>query len=283
MNSYNEEKDCLLEIRNLHVSYSKERREISFSDRDAGKQTVEILNGVDLEVKKGCLTALLGLNGSGKTTLLKAVCGLTPIQGGTVEVCGQDVREIGRRDLASCISYIPQKHSIFYHTRTEEVVVMGVNPRLKWYESPSSEHRMEARRLLEQMGLGKEADRDFLSLSEGQKQLALLCRALMQNAPVMLFDEPDSALDYGNRKKILRQIAAIVKENCYGGLITIHDPDYALHYCDEIIILKDGRIREKIYCKNGTEEGRREAERKFRIIYPDIELINFNGRFLTVK
>lgn len=283
MNSYNDDKDCLLEIRNLRVSYGRERRELSDSCREEGKQAVNILNGVNLKVRKGRLTALLGLNGSGKTTLLKAVCGLMPIQGGTVEVCGRDLMEIGRRDLASCISYIPQKNSILFHTRTEEVVVMGVNPRLKWYETPSTEHRMEARRLLDEIGLGKEADRDFLSLSEGQKQLALLCRALMQNAPVMLFDEPDSALDYGNRKKILRQISAIVKKNRYGGLITIHDPDYALHYCDEIIILKDGRIREKIFCKDGTEEGRREAERKFKIIYPDIELINFSGRFLTVK
>lgn len=283
MNSYNDGKDCLLEIRNLRVSYGRERRELSDSCREEGKQTVNILKGVNLKVRKGRLTALLGLNGSGKTTLLKAICGLMPIQGGTVEVCGRDLREIGRRDLASCISYIPQKNSILFHTRTEEVVVMGVNPRLKWYETPSTEHRMEARRLLEEIGLGKEADRDFLSLSEGQKQLALLCRALMQNAPVMLFDEPDSALDYGNRKKILRQISEIVKKNHYGGLITIHDPDYALHYCDEIIILKDGRIREKIFCKDGTEEGRREAERKFKIIYPDIELINFSGRFLTVK
>ena len=94
---------------------------------------------------------------------------------------------------------------------------MGANPRLNWYEAPSSAHREEARRLLEQIGLGNEADRDFLTLSEGQKQLALLCRALMQNAPVMLFDEPDSALDYGNRKKILSRIAAIIKEDRYGG------------------------------------------------------------------
>lgn len=160
---------------------------------------------------------------------------------------------------------------------------MGANPRLNWYEAPSSAHREEARRLLEQIGLGNEADRDFLTLSEGQKQLALLCRALMQNAPVMLFDEPDSALDYGNRKKILSRIAAIIKEDRYGGLITIHDPDYALHYCDEIIILKDGVIRETICCRNVTEDGRKEAERKLKIIYPDIEVISFNGRFLTVK
>ncbi len=77
----------------------------------------------------------------------------------------------------------PSENSILYHIRTDEVVVMGVNPRLNWYEAPSSAHREEARRLLEQIGLGNEADRDFLTLSEGQKQLALLCRALMQNAP----------------------------------------------------------------------------------------------------
>ena len=279
MNEYNEEKDCLLEIRDLYVSY---RREPSVPADHGAAGRDGILKGINLKVKKGCLTALLGANGSGKTTLLKAACGLIQSRG-TIRVCGNELPSLRRRELASFIRYIPQKNSILYHIRTDEVVVMGVNPRLSWYEAPSSAHREEARRLLEQIGLGDEADRDFLTLSEGQKQLALLCRALMQNAPVMLFDEPDSALDYGNRKKILSRIAGIIKEENYGGLITIHDPDYALHYCDEIIILKDGIIRETIYCRNVSEDGRREAERKLKIIYPDIEVISYNGRFLTVK
>lgn len=280
MSEYNGEKDCLLEIRDLYVSYHKEPP-VFVKNGSEGRDG--ILKGINLEVKKGCLTALLGANGSGKTTLLKAACGLLPSRCGTVRVCGRELPSFRRRELAAFISYIPQKNSILYHIRTDEVVVMGANPRLNWYEAPSSAHREEGRRLLEQIGLGNEADRDFLTLSEGQKQLALLCRALMQNAPVMLFDEPDSALDYGNRKKILSRIAAIIKEDRYGGLITIHDPDYALHYCDEIIILKDGVIRETICCRNVTEDGRRDAERKLKIIYPDIEVISFNGRFLTVK
>lgn len=280
MNGYNVEKDCLLEIRDLQVSYQKGT---TAAGRNSREPQTAVLDGVNLTVKKGCLTALLGVNGSGKTTLLKAACGLIPFRKGGVTVCGRDLTEFGRRELASCISYIPQKNSILYHIRTDEVVVMGANPRLSWYEAPSAAHRREARELLGQMGLLEEADRDFLTLSEGQKQLALLCRALMQNAPVMMFDEPDSALDYGNRRMILSRISGIIREKKYGGLITIHDPDYALRYCDEIVILKNGRIRETVYCRNGTEEGRKEAERKLRMIYPDLELLSFNGRFLTVK
>ena len=100
-----------------------------------------------------------------------------------------------RQEISSLVSYIPQKHSIMYHISTVDVVLMGANPRLRWYQTPTARDRSLAAAVLDYIGLGSKAQEDFLSLSEGQKQMAILARAMVQNAPVLMFDAPDSGLD----------------------------------------------------------------------------------------
>lgn len=257
--------ETLLEIQNLRVSYDK------------GKK--QVIRGVGFTVEAGSLTALLGLNGSGKTTLLKAACGLIPCEADRRTVCGRPMEGMRERQRAAFVSYVPQKHSIIYHMTLEEAALMGVTPCLKWYETPSKAHRERAVRMLEYVGLRNKEKEDFLSLSEGQKQLVILARALVQDAPVMMFDEPDGALDYENRRRILEQIRQTVKEKRRGGLITLHDPASALRYCDRILLLQDGRIRDTILCR---ETEREEAEQKLRYLYPKLELIAYKDGFLTV-
>lgn len=260
------ETDTLLEIENLSVSYENNKKPVIY--------------GADLSVQKGCLTALLGLNGSGKTTLLKAACGLIPSRSDRFNICGQDAGKMTCGKRASSIAYISQKHSIVYHINAEDVALMGINPYLKWFQTPSQAHRKLAEQMLGYMGLHEAVGEDFISLSEGQKQLVILARALVQDAPIMMFDEPDSALDYENKRKILEKIRQVIQEKNYGGLITLHDPDYALHYCDKILLLQNGRIQDTIYCK---ETSREEIREKLRIIYPGLELLAYKDRFLTVK
>lgn len=258
--------DTLLEIKNLSVSYENNKK--------------RIIDGADLFVQKGCLTALLGLNGSGKTTLLKAACGLIPSRSNRFNICGQDAGSMTCGERALSIAYIPQKHSIIYHVNAEDVALMGINPYLKWFQTPSQTHQKLAEQMLCYMGLHEAVGEDFLSLSEGQKQLVILARALVQDAPIMMFDEPDSALDYENKSKILEKIRQVIKKKNYGGLITLHDPDYALHYCDKILLLQNGRIQDTINCK---ETSQKEVREKLRIIYPGLELLAYEGRFLTIK
>lgn len=256
----------LLQVQNLRVSY------------ESGKK--EILKDVSFNLEAGEIPALLGLNGSGKTTLLKAVCGLLPSTADKWELCSRSARKMTGREISSLVSYIPQKHSIMYHIATVDVVLMGVNPRLRWYQTPTVRDRSLAVAMLEYIGLGNKAQEDFLSLSEGQKQMAILARAMVQNAPVMLFDEPDSGLDYENKRLIFEQIRLINREKGYSALLALHDPDYALRYCDRIILLKNGGIEGTINCR---KDGIQEILPKLRTLYPRLDMIKYKHSFLTLK
>ena len=256
----------LLQVQNLRVSYK------------CGKR--EILNNVSFNLEAGGVTALLGLNGSGKTTLLKAVCGLLPSTSDKWVICGRSARKMTGRELSSFVSYIPQKHSIMYHIATVDVVLMGVNPRLRWYQTPTARDRSLAVEMLEYIGLGSKAQEDFLSLSEGQKQMVILARALVQNAPVMLFDEPDCGLDYENKRRIFEQIRLINRDKGYSALLALHDPDYALRYCDRIILLKNGKIEGPINCRRDEIQ---EILPKLRTLYPRLDMIKYEHSFLTLK
>lgn len=260
------EKNPLLQVQNLRVSY------------EGGKK--EILKNVSFTLESGGITALLGLNGSGKTTLLKAVCGLLPSKADKWELCGRTAGRMTRREISSLVSYIPQKHSIMYHISTVDVVLMGVNPRLRWYQTPTARDRSLAAAMLDYIGLGSKVQEDFLSLSEGQKQMAILARAMVQNAPVMMFDEPDSGLDYENKRRIFEQIRNINREKGYSALMALHDPDYALRYCDRIILLKNGRIEGTIDCR---QDGIQAILPKLRILYPRLDMIQYGHSFLTLK
>lgn len=216
----------VLELEDLRVSYGPR----------------QVLKGVTLQVPTGELCALLGLNGSGKSTLLRAVCGLIPATWSALTVDGHDLGPMNERQRARWLSYIPQRSSAGTGLTVLEVVLMGCNPRLGLFESPTREQREEARAALARVGLGGFEERIFDRISEGQRQLAVFARALVQDAPVMLLDEPDSALDFVNRHQVLGQISALVRSEGKSGLITLHDPNFAMAYCDRLLLLKDGLL-----------------------------------------
>lgn len=196
----------LLEIKDMSVSYGKR----------------EVIKHCDISLREGKLTALLGLNGSGKTTMLKASCGLLRGRSAVWRVCGEDAYKMNEKRKAQLISYVPQKNTIIYSISTTDVVAMGFNPYLNFFSTPSKGQKEEARGVIRELGLEEKADADFMSLSEGQKQLIILARAMVQNAPVMLFDEPDSALDFLNHHLILSKIRELIHREGKCGLITLH-------------------------------------------------------------
>ena len=98
--------------------------------------------------------------------------------------------------------------------------------------------------------------------------------------PIRFFDEPDSALDFPNHHLILNRIREVIENNNACGLITLHDPNYALTYCDEILLLKDGTIIERIECKKESKE---DIKRKLSVIYDDIDIIEYKNHYYVVK
>lgn len=240
----------------------------------AGYGSREVLRGVGFTVRTGELCALLGLNGCGKSTLLRAVCGLMPARWEALRVDGRDLGPMHERERARWLSYIPQRSSAGTGLTVLEVVLMGCNPRLGLFESTTAVHRAAARAALGRVGLEGFEERPFDRISEGQRQLAVFARALVQDAPVLLLDEPDSALDFVHRHQVLGQISALVRSEGKSGLITLHDPNFAMAYCDRLLLLKDGTLAGDVAVGASTAEELGEALSR---LYGPVRVLETDG------
>lgn len=232
-----------------------------------------VVNDVSFSLEDGQLCALVGLNGCGKTTLLKSVCSLLKMKSGSVFIDnGQgpvNISNLNEKECSKLISFIPQRFSMIEGLSVFDVVLMGYNPYLKLFETPSFEQKDKALMIMKKIGIDKLKDEDFSHLSEGYKQLVVLARTLVQNTSVMLMDEPDSALDYVNKNFVLSKIKTVIHEEKKCGLISIHDPLFAIRYCDRLLLMKDGKIVKDLIVQNETKSSIEDA---FSIIYGDTKL-----------
>ena len=177
----------------------------------------DVLNNISFSLTPGTITGLLGANGSGKSTLLKALCRQIPYKG----TC-----RLNSSGISISLPLI-------------DVVLMGFNPDLKLLERPSPKQQDKARRALAAVGLAGKEMEDYLTLSEGQKQLCILARTIVENTS--LLDEPDSALDFHNKHRMMQILQRLTQDQEKAALICLHDPNLALDYCDQLLLLKDGR------------------------------------------
>lgn len=130
------------------------------------------------------------------------------------------------------------------------------------------------------IGCGHIAQRDFGTLSQGQRQLIILARCMVQDAPVMLMDEPDSALDFLNLHMILAKVRDTLHTDGRAGLITLHDPNFAMAYCDRIFLLHDGLLQAELDMSSASRE---EIQDKLSLICGGIDVIPYSGGFLMGK
>lgn len=211
------------------------------SSLTAGYGGEGVLRDISFSLDAGRLLGILGANGSGKTTLLKSICGILPHSG---QCCleGTPLESMPARRLAQLCGYIPQRSGITIDISLLDVVTMGFNPFLKLLERPTPQMEAQARQALNQAGLTGLEQRSYLTLSEGQKQLCILARTLVCPKKLLLLDEPESALDFRYRHRMLDLLDAWRRENRGSVIVTLHDPNLALGYCDEILLLDQGQI-----------------------------------------
>lgn len=238
-----------------------------------------VVKNVNLALNEGEFCGLLGLNGSGKTTLLHAACGFVSMNGACYvkEKCCTGMNE---KQRAREIAFIPQVCSLEGGKTALEAVLMGYNPWLSLLGSPSAEQKKKAYEVLVGLGCKELAYQDFGELSQGQRQMVTLARCMVQNTPVMLMDEPDSALDFLNKHIVLEKIRDSIKSNQKAGLITLHDPNFAMEYCDRLFLLKQGEILAEIHMGRDSME---EIRGKLSLIYGEIELFQNGTGYLMSK
>ena len=234
-----------------------------------------ILDGVSFSLEKGTITALLGANGSGKTTLLKAICGIVPCRG-QVTLEQTQLLSLGAKKLANLVSYIPQRSGISIDMTAMEVVLMGFNPQLSLLQQPAASMKEEAAAWLSLVGIEKE--RNYLTLSEGQKQLCVLARTMVSKAKLLLLDEPESALDFQKRYEMFDRLRGWMKDRAV--LAALHDPQLALQMADQLILLKDKKVDAVLHPKT---DDRVTMERALSRIYGTIGLHDIGGTLVMVR
>jgi iron complex transport system ATP-binding protein len=197
--------------------------------------------GIDLILGAGETLCLLGPNGSGKTTLFRTLLGLLPPLAGVVRVAGRPLADWSRQALAQKIAYVPQLHAGLFAFTVEEVVLMGRTARLPRFSTPSARDREVATACLARLGIAHLAQRIYTEISGGERQLALVARALAQEATILILDEPTASLDFGNQLRVLAEIDALKRQGL-AILMSTHQPEQALRVADRVALLKAGRI-----------------------------------------
>jgi iron complex transport system ATP-binding protein len=198
--------------------------------------------GVSLSTAGGEILCLLGPNGSGKTTLFRTLLGLLPAQGGTVTLDGRRLAAMPRAEVARRVAYVPQAHAAHFPYTVREMVLMGRTAHLGPFARPSDADRQRAAAALASLGILELAEADYTRISGGQRQLALVARALAQAAPLLVMDEPTASLDFGNQALVLRHVRALQAQGL-GVLLSTHDPDHAFACATAVALLHHGRLQ----------------------------------------
>jgi iron complex transport system ATP-binding protein len=199
-----------------------------------------VLRDVNLTLGRGESAVLLGPNGSGKSTLLKTLSKTLPVLDGEIRAQGADIREVSHSGLAKRVAYVPQEELPPFRFTVRQVVLMGRMPlSAGFFDTPADISASdEAMREADCLHL---ADRPITEISGGERQRALIARALAQDAPVLLLDEPTSHLDIGHQLAIVDLIRKL-KEQGKAILAAMHDLNLAQDIGERAILLHEGRV-----------------------------------------
>jgi iron complex transport system ATP-binding protein len=217
------------------------RPALSAVDLTVRYREMTALAHVSIEARRGEVVALTGPNGSGKTTFVRAVLGLVPVGGGSVEIEGVPVRSMKLDERARALAWMPQEEALGDNVPILEYVQYGRYAHHARFAPERPADREAARRILAELGFGDRASAGVHELSGGERQRLRLGRVLAQDAPVLLLDEPTSHLDMGYQLELLDRVRRLVRAEGKTVLAAIHDLNLAARFADRIVVLHHGR------------------------------------------
>jgi iron complex transport system ATP-binding protein len=217
----------LLELQQLSVSYGERL----------------VLREITFDIQPGEVLALIGPNGAGKTTLIKTLSGVLKPRTGAARVFGQDLYQISTTQRAHLLAVVPQARNLPAAFTVWETVLIGRTPYLGWLGQPRPQDIERTRWALARTGTLEFAERPLGKLSGGEQQLVLLARALAQDTPVLLLDEPTAHLDLRHQSVILELVRDLAHEHRLAVLMVLHDLNLVTLYADRVALLVDGSLR----------------------------------------
>jgi iron complex transport system ATP-binding protein len=195
---------------------------------------------VSFTLAAGEVMCVLGPNGGGKTTLFRTVLGLLEPHGGIIALEGAPLASMTRTEIARRIGYVPQGHAGYFAFTVREFVLMGRTAHLGAFAAPGPTDRRVAEEVLATLEIGHLAERPVTEVSGGERQLALVARALAQKPRLLVMDEPTASLDFGNQVRVLRTISSLAASGI-SILFATHAPDQAFLAAGRVLLLAEGR------------------------------------------
>lgn len=221
-----------------------------------GKAANGIAQGINIALKPGSLTALIGANGIGKSTLLRTLTGIQPPLDGTVLLNGKNLSSYHAKELAQNLSIVLTESLPPSNLTVFELVALGRQPYTNWLGTLSQDDLAHVENALQLTQIGSLANKKHHEISDGQLQKVLIARALAQDTPLIILDEPTTHLDLLHKVNLLRLLKKLASEAGKCILYSTHDLDLALQMSDEIIVMANRKaiqdtpknlIRQKVF------------------------------------
>ena len=197
---------------------------------------------LSLAVERGEVLCVLGRNGEGKSTLFKTVLGLLPPLAGTVRVEGEPTAGWHPRRRARTFGWVPQSGGAAFPFTVGEIVLMGRTAHRGPFAAPSTADHDAVAQAIGTLGIEYLAGRDWLRVSGGERQLALIARALVQESRILVLDEPTASLDFGNQVRVLDAVRRLAESRALAVLLSTHHPEQAFACADKVAVLADGEL-----------------------------------------
>jgi len=227
-----------------NVAYSLEDVTFSYS-RGKRAESEAVLKGLSCLILSGRVLGILGPNGSGKSTLLKLLARVYLPQNGTIEILGESLSGLSQLNVAKRVALVPQETLQVFPFTIAEMVLMGRSPHHQgwggWHWEDSQDWAV-AQNAMEELDVAQLGDRLVTEVSGGERQRAVIARALVQEPQILLLDEPTAFLDLHHQLDIARIIKRLNRERGLTVILVSHDLNLASQYCDQVLLLNQGRL-----------------------------------------
>lgn len=214
-----------IELQNLSVGYEQ-----------PGADPLEILTDINLSAKRGEMVALIGSNGVGKSTLLRTLAGFQSWFTGNIRISGRSLKEISAKELATIMSFVSTENVRVPNLSVFDLVAYGRFPYTNWIGMLADEDKTRVTKAIEKVGLRGFENRPVAQISDGERQRAMIARALAQDTPIIVLDEPTAYLDVSNKYEIFHLLQVLATERKKTILLSTHDLNIALREVDKLWI-----------------------------------------------
>ena len=201
-----------------------------------------VLSDINQTLQPGQMVCLLGANGVGKSTLLRTLAGFQPPLSGKILIQGRDLTSLTLSERSKAVSVVLTERVEVPYMKVADLVGMGRSPYTGFFGTLTREDRQIADEAIEMVGIADLAERTLDTLSDGERQKAMLAKALAQQTPIILLDEPTAFLDFHAKASTLRLMLRLAHETSKTILLSTHDVEMALRLSDLLWIVQDGQI-----------------------------------------